>query len=355
MFELKLLKEIPDTYDEMCAILPPNHVGWQKGKNMIFIRMSGSNELYCFYIQEKDSYIDALRGSAPDEEFTQILCRKFDGWYWIGSSSCYATAMSRVGEPSKKMTLAYIKQVVRITNGHIGASYNPKRDVPSLGVELELESYSDGLSKREALLNWLCGRCAKLVYSVTTDGSVMGGTELRFSHPTLKRWSAITVDKILRKAKDLGFVTEKGTAGMHIHMSFAKKDLGMRIAYRFSKDIKTMKKILYPICARGEAVGSSINRTENRYGLGHNMTRGFTRHETFELRIWEATMNPAVFMARVKFADYFARFMASDTPLEAFFQKMDDENKKNYEFLLRTENPHVFGCGLEDALTMLYK
>lgn len=355
MFELKLLETIPTSEEEMCAILPPNHIGWQKGTNMIFIRLIDSDELYCFYIQKKNSYERLLKGSMPSHAGSAELAYRFDGWYWIGSRGCYAVAMTRVGEPCKKLTLRQVKCAVDIMNGNFTKKYNPKRDVPSLGVELELESYSGGSDKREALSAWLCGRCAKLVYSVTTDSSVLGGTELRFSHPTLKRWSATTVDKILSKAKDLKFVTERGTAGMHIHMSFAKRALAPRIAVRFENNLDTMKKILYPICARGAVVGSNIKRTENRYGLGSNMTRGFTQHETFELRIWEATTNTAVFMARVKFADYFARFMASDTPIKAFFKNMDDENKRNYEFLLRTENPHVFGCGLDNALKMLYK
>ena len=222
-----------------------------------------------------------------------------------------------------------------------------------LGVELELERAwslpANWLSKRLKLV------AGALIDSVVSDTSVRGGMELRFNHPKLANWNKDKVQNTLKYLKNKGYNHWKGTAGMHIHMSAGNRAATWRAATWFMENIDAMKEILYPICARQPKVNGSVRTddTMHRYGVGKDITRGFTGHNTLEIRCFEATTNPEVFYARLKFADYLMRFLTEELPVSEFFNRMSLEDKLNYKLLVETDNPHAFGCGKQAALAKL--
>lgn len=218
-----------------------------------------------------------------------------------------------------------------------------------LGVELELESKDCGWIRARNVITKILGT---MLDSVVSDGSVDGGTEIRFSHPELKDWDKEKVKTALAALRKAKFNHKNGTAGMHIHMSSGSQLATRRAQERCKKHSSQIKKILYPICARPAYIRGEKKLT-GRYGLGRNFARIFSRRGTLEIRVWEATTNPRVFMARLKFADYFFRFLMSDLSFDKFFSQMTKRQKQNYAFLVKTQNPHAFGMGKDAALALL--
>lgn len=223
------------------------------------------------------------------------------------------------------------------------------RDRVELGVELELESETGGYKRARSIIVDILG---DLLEGVVTDGSVDGGTEIRFSHPELKDWDKEKIKKALAALRKEKFNHKNGTAGMHIHMSSLSPIATRRAQVRCNENSTRIKEILYPICARPAYIRGEKQLT-GRYGLGYNFARIFSRRGTLEIRVWEATTNPRVFMARLKFADYFFRFLMTDLPFTKFFSSMTKRQKQNYAFLVKTQNPHAFGMGKDAALALL--
>lgn len=218
-----------------------------------------------------------------------------------------------------------------------------------LGVELELESKDCGCARARNVITEILG---PMLESVVSDDSVYGGTEIRFSHPELKDWDKEKVKAALAALRKAKFNHKNGTAGMHIHMSSGSQHATRRAQERCELHSSQIKEILYPICARPAYIRGE-KRLTDRYGLGRNFARIFSRRGTLEIRVWEATTNPRVFMARLKFADYFFRFLMSDLSFDKFFSQMTKRQKQNYAFLVKTQNPHAFGMGKDAALALL--
>jgi len=227
---------------------------------------------------------------------------------------------------------------------------NNEKDI-QLGVELELEH--DDYPPRGWVAKFLTRTCNYLFDMVASDGSVRGGTEIRFNHPTLKYWDKDQVTKMMQGLVKMGFNHKMQTAGMHIHLSAPDDGNTRKAADKFYRNKSAMQKILYPISARQDLNKRGLNGV-SRYGLGDDITRGYTGHKTLEIRVWEATTNPEIFMARLKFADYLMRFLISNSPISAFFDEMSVEDKLNYKVMLDDpENPHAFGIGHDEAVKLL--
>lgn len=217
------------------------------------------------------------------------------------------------------------------------------------GVELELES-DDRINSSDRIR--LQEKYTDLIQDVGTDGSVADGVEIRFKHPTLRGWKLDEVKSILDDAKALGLKSEWGTAGMHIHISH--KDIRKAIP-KFISNLYEMENILYPIGCRTRKIGKY--HTEDRvYGIGRDLYRN--QAETFgtlEIRAWNATTNPDVFLARIRIAKALVEFLLTDLPvnISEFFKWMSKARKKDYKFLLKTENPREYGLPNDVLLGML--
>lgn len=352
----KVINKVPQSFKELIEQLPQNTVAKVRGKALFFVRSTALTQAVngAIMVGDLNTRMDGANLHLSMNDLAQTR-RMFNSHYGIwGPAEFGFFAEHTVTKDTKKT-----REFMRILRAEFARKvadtvFNKRTDVPEIGVELELES-DDGCGMRSKASDIMRRTARGLFDSVVSDGSVRGGTEIRFKHPTLKDWDAKSVTKALTGLKEAGFVTYHGTAGMHIHLSFAKVGLTRKAAGRFMGAISEMQKILYPICARQLKVNGYDRAVTSRYGLGSNITRGFTLHGTLEIRVWQATTNPDVFMARVKFADYLIRFLASDTPIEQFFKKMTKKQKENYAFLVKTANPHVFGVGEKAALEMLYK
>lgn len=219
-----------------------------------------------------------------------------------------------------------------------------------LGVELEVEHRTR--YQQSAVQSALSKIIGDMVDMVVSDGSVRGGHEIRFSHGTLSKWKETDVKGVMKWLRDKHFNNRTSTAGMHIHMSTDSIEATKYATRRCCFCKNAILDILYPICGRKAKIRGTV-RLKHRYGIGSDFTRGFTRHNTLEIRVWEATLNPKVFTARLKFADYFMRFLCSEMPFSEFFNNMTLAEKKNYAYLVKTNNQHAFGMGKEAALKQL--
>lgn len=212
----------------------------------------------------------------------------------------------------------------------------PEQKYPEYGVELEVES--DGSFNRQTVQDV---DSKGLIHDIGGDCSVYGGTEIRFNHPTLNKWKLQDISVILNKCKEIGGYTDKGTAGMHIHISRA--DI-RTITDRFMENISTMQDILYPINCRKKL---KYNGDRVHYGVGDNIYRNQNAEfGTLEIRAWNATLDPKLFLARIKFCKTFTNWLAKTTEItvDSFFKFMNKSEKENYKYMLNhTENPHEWG------------
>lgn len=241
------------------------------------------------------------------------------------------TKIEDLNEDQKRDWLA-IRRIVS------GCKIEDKKN-PEYGVELELES-EDIISN--TIKDRLQNKHKDLIYDVGGDGSVYGGNEIRFRHPQMKGWKLNKIKEILDDAKEIGMKSEYGTAGMHIHISHPAID---KVVNKFSNHFIDMQNILYPISCRTQKIGKLKDR-DAHYGLGGDIWRDQRRDfKTIELRVWKATTDPHVFLARLHIARALVRYLASDKPVstEGFFQFINKNEKRDYKFLLNTENPHEFG------------
>lgn len=352
----KVINEIPPTFGDLMKQTNENTVVKVRGKALFFVRSIALTEAVngVIMVGDLDKIMDGANLRIRKSDLDQTW-RMFNSHYGLWGPAEFSFFAANTATKDTKKTREFMRILrAEFARKVSGTVFNKRTDVPEIGVELELESY-EGAVMRSKASDIMCRTARGLFDTVVWDSSVKGGTEINFKHPPLKGWDAKAITNALTGLKEAGFFTNNGTAGMHIHLSFKKRGLTRKAAGRFMDDISEMQKILYPICARQLKVNGYDKATTSRYGLGSNITRGFTCHGTLEIRVWQATTNPEVFMARVKFSDYLIRFLASDTPIELFFKKMTNEQKANYAFLVKTENPHAFGVGEKAALEMLYK
>ena len=208
---------------------------------------------------------------------------------------------------------------------------------PEYGVELEVESdaYMSTEDKNQIATDY------DLIDNFGGDCSVYNGGEIRFKHPTLKGWKLHDIELILNKCKEKGAKTDRGTAGMHIHISRA----GIKaITQKFENNLEIMQAILYPINCRKKKM---YNGRDVLYGVQGNIYRNQTNEfGTLEIRAWNATLDPKLFLARIKFCKTFTDWLAKTTTVsvESFFDFMNKSEKENYKYMLNhPENPHEWG------------
>ena len=151
--------------------------------------------------------------------------------------------------------------------------------------------------------------------------------------------------------KSAGATTDYDSAGMHIHISHK---MARKCVARFEENLKVMQDILYPINCRhkykrnwersnkDESTNSKVS-----YGVGtniyHNQVPNFG---TLEIRAWRATLNPKMFMARLRFAKKLMDYLASNRTVSVrdFFKTMTPKQKLDYLYMLESpENPHEWG------------
>lgn len=337
--EIVQLAKLPEKFVDLYAQLVNQDVLYTiKGYDILFAPGKDSNNWIAYFNPKPGEF--SLEGSKTFDDEHFLFKKFFVGYYGIYDSSDWNRVKTRAGKIDTETLIQKISDLFKGVE---------KRAV-ELGVELELEKAF------QLPFSWvrdrLQPRMGKLLDSVVGDGSVRGGMEIRFKHPTLKNWDKDMVATGLKYLKRLGYNHFRGTAGMHIHMSGPTCRDTRRAATRFTNHMSEMQKILYPICARRLKLRGVVKRS-GRYGLGNDITRGYTYHNTLEIRVFEATTNPDVFYARLKFADYFMRFLMTDIPFAEFFNNMEMEDKLNYKFLVETDNPHAFGCGKKAALAKL--
>lgn len=228
-----------------------------------------------------------------------------------------------------------------------GTKVNPQKTM-EFGVELELESDDYIESEKENALT----STSSLIDNVGTDGSVENGVEIRFKHPTLRGWKLDEISKVLENAKEIGLKSEWGTAGMHIHISH--QDIQKAIK-KFKDNIYEMENILYPIGCRTKKVGRR-SKHDRVYGTGNDLFRDqYSVFRTLEIRAWNATTDPKVFLTRIRIAKALVEFLLTDLPVSIteFFKWMSKARKTDYKFLLNAENPHEYGLPKDLLLTML--
>ena len=321
------------TYRNLCDNLVFGEWWVVKGTDLVFMKCANGDKI-AYSKQHK-----GLKGSCANYDLhDQMIRRGFEGHYGIYSSSDLNFVMNYEYTDDSKN----IAEIVRRIKG-------PRvQRTPEYGVELELES--DSFMSTDTK-NEIASFNTKLIHDVGNDPSVKNGCEIRFNHPAMSGWKYKDISSILKFCKDKGALTDSGTAGMHIHIS--RKDIKPIVA-KFRNNIRVMQDILYPINCRELTTkdGSLIH-----YGVGdnifHDQTNGFG---TLEIRAWNATLDPKMFLARIKFCKTFTDWLASTTDIcvESFFNFMDVNAKKNYKYmLLSKENPHKWGFPAKAIETLL--
>ena len=279
------------------------------------------------------------------------VCQDLSTW-GVFDKDTYET-VKRNMMPIENLTprqLKLWKKLCRLMKGYKNVSFKePEQKNMQFGVELELESdnYVDSNEKIK-----LSRKYKDLIQDVGDDGSVENGAEIRFRHPSLRGWKLDTVKRVLDDAKEIGLKSEWGTAGMHIHISCPNIK---KATTKFVNNLFTMQNILYPINARNKMVGKDRKKPIH-YGVGDNIYHDQTNtFGTLEIRAWNATTNPEVFMARIRIAKAIVQFLLSNqkVTMENFFKWLPKQRRKDYLFLMNTENPNEFGLNQETILAMM--
>lgn len=297
------------------------------------------------YLEQSDPIVFSKKArmggsSADDQMFNSYMYSKsYDNHYGIYCSSDFKYMMDRLNAVkfNKNAHIEARKVASGFKRYHkIGES--AKQRYAEYGVELELESDSIMSSTAKDEMKQVGG---KLVYDVGGDPSVKGGTEIRFNHPALSGWKYKEIANLLTFCKSKGAKIDSGTAGMHIHIS--REGIG-DIIEKFKSNLSTMKDILYPINCR------KLKLADGRpmyFGVENNIYRDQrSDFGTLEIRAWNATLDPKLFLARIKFCKTFTEWLAKTTTVsvQSFFEYMSAKEKANYKYMLNhKENPHEWG------------
>jgi len=296
------------------------------------------------YLEDRDPFLYSkkayLRGSeARSSKFCSFMHRnEYHNHYGLFNLSDFYHAMRALEHESfsKNEHLATKKMLLE--------DYKDWRDTkgtqryPEYGVELEIESDE---AMPTAIRQEIKDMGGKLIHDVGCDGSVRGGTEIRFNHPALSGWKYKEIENILAFCKDKGATTKYGTAGMHIHIS--RPDV-KKVVDNFRKNLTTMQAILYPINCRKL---KTYDGKDMYFGVNDNIFRDQTgEFGTLEIRAWNSTLDPKLFMARIKFCKTFTNWLAKtkEVSVSSFFDFMSKQEKANYSYMLNhAENPHMWG------------
>jgi len=231
------------------------------------------------------------------------------------------------------------KYEIKDMHGACNATLSRLRDESEceLGVELELEGWWDK-SKEETIEKIGSDLLEDYIYEIGTDVSVKDhGTEIRFNHFGISEWKLDEITHILHCLKDAGLKTGP-SAGMHIHYSCP--DVSVLNKYWNSDKKHKMTLPFLSIGARSKPGGDD-------YGLGEDLFRD-TEDEfgTFEIRAFETTLNPLVFYNRLVVTKYILDYIRLSGVFR-ILENMPRDIKKAYYFLCTTENPHIYGYGID--------
>lgn len=279
------------------------------------------------------SYKARFDGSRTDDYLLDRYLQN-EGWayhYALFGESEWARVSSAIKRVKFKPTDK--ESAVKCLKAYRG--FRKPKNHAEYGVELEVESLKD-LPRAE-----IAAEGGALIQDVGSDGSVRGGTEIRFNHPALSGWKYKDVSKVLTFCKEKGATNEFGTAGMHIHIS--RPDI-RKVVDRFAKNLSTMQEILYPINCRKKL---KYDKTEVSYGVGGNIYHDqISSFGTLEIRAWNSTLDPKLFMARIKFCKTITDWLAKTkvVSVESFFDSLSPKDKRNYAYMMNhPENPHEWG------------
>lgn len=282
-----------------------------------------------------------MRGSSADSyNFNDFIRKKGFGFsYGLFEKSDWDLCKRKTKrEVFSKTEHRRTKKVVSEYDKYKTTGRLKKQKYPEYGVELELESdVSMSMDSKKEIRDF----GGKLIQDVGGDPSVKGGTEIRFNHPAMSGWKYRDVSKLLKFCKTKGALTKYGTAGMHIHIS--RPDIET-VVKNFKSNLSAMQDILYPINCRKQKL---YDGREMYFGVHDNIYRD-QLHDfgTLEIRAWNATLNPKLFMARIKFCKTFTEWLAKTkvVSVESFFDFMNAQEKANYSYMLNhKENPHEWG------------
>lgn len=267
---------------------------------------------------------------------------------------------------------------------------NPETNM-MFGIELEYGGYNNRLQIKPD----------DIIQTVKTDGSVAGdGREYNLNprtYETVESGSfAKEIESFMFRAANHN-CTESATAGNHIHYSYKDVDRndGNRIhelmnvvrnhfgySYVFkhlndkieTNDDATKGNIITPrVKAYHDAIQwlySVSNRSGHEdYGLGGDYTRGYTCHDTIELRCWRTTLDYRSVIARVIVGWFFIKWaLATEqeengkleseidwNELDIWKQMEKDEKVKNaYTYLaFHFNNKHYMGLKTDDLCNKL--
>lgn len=161
-----------------------------------------------------------------------------------------------------------------------------------------------------------------------------------FENPNASYWSWFTFNNKIKRALDINTGEER------------------RIYYLYNKAIEW----LYTV--------SNRRGTEN-YGLGRDITRGYTYHGTTEIRAFKTSLDYRTILARIEITNFFLNYLAklkflteneyvSDTDYPTIWDEMNREGNKNvkdkYTYLaFHCANHHYVGLSEEELRKELNK
>ncbi|MBN1324684.1 MAG: hypothetical protein JW974_00475 [Alphaproteobacteria bacterium] len=234
--------------------------------------------------------------------------------------------------------------------------YINKSKKKELGVELELEGFSNNFSAKNDLPKNIQ---QKYIFDHIKDESVADdGTEIIFNHFPLNNWVPREIKKIYKIVSS--FKLHAGeTAGMHISYSgpniHAIYDIHKRECEHIDKTRENgfITDLFQTIGARkGHFNGVFV------YGTDYDVFEVAKKDdEIIEVRAFESTMNPDVFYFRLCITQYLLNYMAknsyNDIP-KRLFQDMPNHIKNIFWFLTITENPNKYGFKREFIYNQLF-
>lgn len=306
----------------------------RKSEEYNFARIKNTDAIILF--SHGDMFIYSKKVHFSGSEVGEYKLRKhlitngYTGHYGLYSKTDWMNCTTRL--QNTVFTKDDYENTKNIINSYVKTLH---RGRPEYGVELEVESDCSLPGSEIAALG------GALIQDVGCDGSVHGGTEIRFNHPTMKGWRYKDVANLLKFCSEKGATNKYGTAGMHVHISHKNIE---KIVDRFTQNLSTMQEILYPINCRKKI---KANGERVHYGVESNIYHNqIDSFGTLEIRAWNSTLDPKLFLARIKFCKTITEWLAKakEITVDSFFNYMTPAEKRNYGYMLNhPENPHEWG------------
>lgn len=211
-----------------------------------------------------------------------------------------------------------------------------KFDKEELGVELELEGYTECLFNKDYFPKKIR---RKYVSEITTDPTVNdSGTEVVFKYFPLSYWKYDEIVEIYKVLFNMNLHAGK-SAGMHIHHSGPNIKSVYR-SYKTENDFTKGNNLDGFLTNCLKTIGA---RDDTTYDI---LKPSFKDNYTMEVKVFASTMNPYIFYYRLHVTNYIMKIMSEieywDIP-KNFFTQMPNDIKNKFWFLTITENPNKHG------------